>query len=133
MICLSVRRFLCRDADCARVTFVEQVAGLTRSHARCSPGLTSVLQAIALTAGGPEELLMHDGTGRRPSILDGYEPYLRERWNSSATNAALVWREIRARGYASGYAAVSRGERKVRRVGGVFADQAGRIRAWRYI
>jgi hypothetical protein len=22
----------------------------------------------------PEELLVHDGTGRRPSILDGYEP-----------------------------------------------------------
>jgi hypothetical protein len=30
----------------------------------------------------PEELLVHDGTGRRPSMLEAYEPYLRERWNS---------------------------------------------------
>jgi hypothetical protein len=29
--------------------------------------------------------------------------------------------------------AVSSGVRKVRRVGGVLADQAGRMRAWRYI
>jgi len=46
-----------------------------------------------------EELLVHDGTGRRPSILDEHVPYLHERWNSGCTNAALLWQEIRARGY----------------------------------
>jgi transposase len=52
MICLAVRRFFCLAPGCAKVTFAEQVAGLTSAHARRSPGLTSVLQAIALTAGG---------------------------------------------------------------------------------
>jgi zinc-finger of transposase IS204/IS1001/IS1096/IS1165 len=52
MICLSVRRFFCPDAGCAKVTFAEQVPGLTSAHARRSPGLTGVLRAIALAAGG---------------------------------------------------------------------------------
>jgi transposase len=52
VICLAVRRFFCRAPGCAKVTFAEQVAGLTSAHARRSPGLTGVLQAIALTAGG---------------------------------------------------------------------------------
>jgi transposase len=50
-------------------------------------------------AASPEELLTCDGTGRRPSILDEHAPYLHERWNSGCTNAALLWQEIRARGY----------------------------------
>jgi transposase len=50
-------------------------------------------------AASPEELLVHDGTGRRASILDEHAPYLRERWNSGCTNATLLWQEIRARGY----------------------------------
>jgi hypothetical protein len=47
----------------------------------------------------PDELLVNDRTGRRPSILDKHEPYLRERWNSGCANAALLGQEIRARGY----------------------------------
>ena len=50
-------------------------------------------------AASPEELLVHDGTGRRASILDEHAAYLRERWNSGCTNAALLWQEIRDRGY----------------------------------
>jgi transposase len=50
-------------------------------------------------AASPEELLVHDGTGRRASILDEHAPYLHERWNSGCTNAALLWQETRARGY----------------------------------
>ncbi len=42
-------------------------------------------------AASPEELLVNDGTGRRPSILDEHVPYLRERWNSRCTNAAQLW------------------------------------------
>jgi transposase len=52
VICLAVRRFFCPAPGCRKVTFAEQVAGLTSAHARRSPGLTGVLQAIALTAGG---------------------------------------------------------------------------------
>ena len=53
-------------------------------------------------AASPDELLVSDGTGRRASILDEHAPYLRERWNSGCTNAALLWQEIRARGYQGG-------------------------------
>ena len=34
MVCLTVRRFLCRAASCPRVTFAEQVVGLTSRYAR---------------------------------------------------------------------------------------------------
>jgi hypothetical protein len=50
-------------------------------------------------AASPDELLTCDGTGRRASILDEHASYLHERWNSGCTNAALLWQEIRARGY----------------------------------
>jgi hypothetical protein len=50
-------------------------------------------------AANPEELLVNDGTGRRPSILDEHAPYLHQRWNSGCTNAVLLWQEIRDRGY----------------------------------
>jgi transposase len=70
-------------------------------------------------AASPEELLVHDGTGQRVSILDEYAPCLHERWNSGCTNAALLWQEIRARGYqgscrqARGYLARFRGSTAV--------------------
>ena len=57
-------------------------------------------------AASPDELLVNDGTGRQPSILDEHAPYLRERWNSGCSNAALLWQEIRARGYPGGYSQV---------------------------
>jgi hypothetical protein len=50
-------------------------------------------------AASPEELLVNDGTGRRVSLLDEHAAYLRERWNSGCTNAAVLWREIRDHGY----------------------------------
>lgn len=50
-------------------------------------------------ASDPEELLVRDGTSRRPRTLDDYEPYLRQRWNSGCTNAAQLWQEIHDRGY----------------------------------
>jgi hypothetical protein len=52
MICLTVRRFLCQALACPKTTFAEQVSGLTSCHARCTPGLTSVLQAVVLALGG---------------------------------------------------------------------------------
>jgi transposase len=57
-------------------------------------------------AADPEELLVHDGTGRRTSILATYEPYLRERWNAGCTDATALWRELRARGYPGSYSLV---------------------------
>jgi hypothetical protein len=57
-------------------------------------------------AADPEQLLVHDGTGRRPSILDQHIPYLHQRWNDGCTDAAQLWREIRSRGYPGGYSRV---------------------------
>jgi transposase len=53
-------------------------------------------------AGDPEELLVNDGTGRRPTALDGYASYLRKRWMDGCTNAERLLSEIRAMGYRGG-------------------------------
>ncbi|MFG6194156.1 ISL3 family transposase [Nonomuraea sp. JJY05] len=50
-------------------------------------------------AATPEELLVKDGTGRRPRGLDAFEPYLRQRWNDGCANAEQLYQELRERGY----------------------------------
>ena len=52
LICLSVRRFLCLSRQCPKMTFAEQVNGLTSRHARRTPVVTAVLEAVALALGG---------------------------------------------------------------------------------
>jgi transposase len=52
VICLTVRRFFCPAADCAKVTFAEQVERLTSKNARRTPAVTAVLEAVALALGG---------------------------------------------------------------------------------
>jgi transposase len=57
-------------------------------------------------AASPEELQVHDGTGRRDSILDEHKAYLQEQWNSGCTDAAVLHRELRAGGYQGGYSLI---------------------------
>jgi transposase len=57
-------------------------------------------------AAGPEQLLVHDGTGHRPSMLDEHIPYLHQQWNDGCTDATRLWRQIRAHGYQGGYSRV---------------------------
>ena len=52
VICLVVRRFLCLSPECAKVTFAEQVSGLTSRYARRTPAVTAVLEAVALALDG---------------------------------------------------------------------------------
>jgi len=52
VIRLLVRRLVCREIECARVTFVEQIPGLTRPHSRYSPPLRKALTAIAVALAG---------------------------------------------------------------------------------
>jgi transposase len=49
---LRVRRFFCLTIDCPAKTFVEQVEGLTTRHARRTPLLRTMLEAIGLALAG---------------------------------------------------------------------------------
>jgi len=51
-IMLRVRRFLCRNGDCVRRTFVEQVEGLATRRLRRSSLLSQVLTSIGLALAG---------------------------------------------------------------------------------
>ncbi|MFF4139758.1 transposase family protein, partial [Streptomyces mirabilis] len=49
---LRVRRFTCRNAECGRHTFVEQIPGLTRKHGQRTERSRSTLAAIGLALAG---------------------------------------------------------------------------------
>jgi len=51
-LCLTVRRFFCDVAACARKTFAEQVAGVTDRYARLSNAVRRLLEAVGLALGG---------------------------------------------------------------------------------
>ncbi len=48
------------------------------------------------------ELLAHV-SGRRPSLLDDYKPYLHQRWNEGCTSARQLHAELAQRGYTGSY------------------------------
>jgi hypothetical protein len=52
VICLTVRRFRCLAVGCPKATFAEQAEGLASRHARRTPAVTAVLEAVALALGG---------------------------------------------------------------------------------
>ncbi|WP_254909618.1 ISL3 family transposase [Micromonospora sp. NBS 11-29] len=52
LVALTVRRFACGESSCQRRTFVEQVPGLTRRHARNTVLAASDLEAVAVALGG---------------------------------------------------------------------------------
>jgi transposase len=49
---VSVRRMYCANPFCSKVTFAEQVPGLTERYQRRTPGLGQALQAVAVALGG---------------------------------------------------------------------------------
>ena len=49
---LPVRRFTCRNAECPRRTFIEQIPGLTQRHGQRTERQRSTLAAIGLTLAG---------------------------------------------------------------------------------
>jgi len=52
------------------------------------------------------EDLLAKACGRRPSVLDGFKPYLHQRWNAGCTNVLQLHAEIKAAGYPGSYATV---------------------------
>jgi Transposase len=87
-----------RHADVHRML----AEGRTQAQITLDLGLSRGTVRRFARAAGPEELMVNDGTGRQPSILDEHAAYLRERWNSGCTNAAQLWQELRDRGYPGG-------------------------------
>jgi transposase len=52
VICLTVRRFFCKNPDCPQATFAEQVEGLTARYRRRSVPLLGLLAQIGLALAG---------------------------------------------------------------------------------
>ncbi|WP_408640953.1 transposase family protein [Streptacidiphilus rugosus] len=52
VIDLSVRRLYCENPACEKVTFIEQVSGLTRRYQRRTPALQRVVDAVAIALAG---------------------------------------------------------------------------------
>jgi len=63
-----------------------------------------------------DELLAGPGRGR-PSLLDDYEPYLRQRWDEGCTSARQLHADLRQRGYTGSYGAVANYVLPFRRAG----------------
>jgi transposase len=61
MIDVSVRRLYCENPDCSRITFVEQVPGLTVRYQRRTPALQKVIASVATALAGRTgaRLLLH--------------------------------------------------------------------------
>lgn len=62
-------------------------------------GLTRGTVRRYARAASAEELLVNNGTGRRPGLLDEFKPYLHRRWNEGCTNATQLFGEISELGY----------------------------------
>ena len=63
VICLAARRFRCLNAACPKVTFTEQVQGLTARFARRTPLLAASLTAVAAALGGRAGARLAGGLG----------------------------------------------------------------------
>jgi transposase len=50
-------------------------------------------------ANDPEELLVHNGTGKHPKMIEEFAVHLRHRWEQGCTNAEQLYQEIKALGY----------------------------------
>lgn len=76
VICLSVRRFCCLAPECTKATFTEQVSGLTSRHARRTPAVTAVLEAVALALSGRAgaRLTGRFSRGSEPDDADPADP-----------------------------------------------------------
>lgn len=86
----------------------------TEVHALLAEGLgiTAICARLGLARGTVrrfaradtvDELLVNNGTGRRPSLLEEFEPYLHQRFNDGITNATQLLSEITTRGYRGSY------------------------------
>lgn len=71
---------------------------------------------------GPPQRKRHSVHGRQ-RVLEPYEPYLLKRWNEGCQMATVLWREIRAQGFAYSLTNVQRFVAQLRREGPPPADR----------
>ncbi|MEU4303745.1 hypothetical protein AB0G09_41665, partial [Kitasatospora aureofaciens] len=57
VIDLSVRRLYCENPACEKVTFAEQIDGLTRRYQRRTPALQKVVDAVAVALCGCRKII----------------------------------------------------------------------------
>ena len=81
-----------------------QRLGITAIAART--GLARQTVRRFARAASADELLAGPGRGL-PSLLDDYQPYLRQRWNEGCTSARQLHADLRQRGYTGSYGAVA--------------------------
>ncbi|GAA4923453.1 DNA-directed RNA polymerase subunit N (RpoN/RPB10) [Nonomuraea thailandensis] len=86
-----------RERHAAVHGLLEQGQGLREIARLLSLGRNTVRRFAR--AASPEDLLVHNGTGRRPKNLESYDSYLRRRWTEGCTNAELLYQELGALGY----------------------------------
>ncbi|MFI7114552.1 ISL3 family transposase [Nonomuraea sp. NPDC050227] len=86
-----------RERHAAVHALIEQGQGLREIARLLFLGRNTVRRFAR--AASPEDLLVHDGTGRRPKSLEAYDAYLRRRWAEGCTNAELLCQELQALGF----------------------------------
>jgi hypothetical protein len=72
----------------------------------CAPSLGTLAGVVTPCSGMParspgRNWLTASGASLRPGKLDRLKPYLQQRWEQGCRNAAQLYREIGARGFAS--------------------------------
>jgi transposase len=115
-----------RQAAAAEVGVARRRAKYEQARALHVKGAT--VAAIARTVGisrmtvykylreGPPHRKRHTVHGR-PRVLEPYEPYLLQRWGEGCHTATVLWREIRAQGFAHSMTNVHRFVAALRREG----------------
>ena len=91
------------------------VAGMTVAEIARTVGIARMTVYKYLREGPPQRK-QHTVHGR-PRVLEPYEPYLLQRWEEGCHTATVLWREIRAQGFAHSVTNVHRFVAQVRREG----------------
>ncbi|MFJ1678121.1 transposase family protein [Streptomyces sp. NPDC088251] len=142
---LSVRRLYCENPTCPKVTFAEQVPGLTVRHQRRTPQLQRLVEAVGVVLagrGGARMLRILNVTlsrlgldrrtvrkyarartwqevmrrpPRKPSTLDPYLDYPQQRWDEGQHSAKILHGELRTKGCLGHYQRVKMAVAPLRR------------------
>jgi transposase len=105
-VCGRERRLVARTRDRHAAVHSLLAAGRSQRAAAQILGLSrNTVNRFAIAASADELLVKATS---RPSKLDRYKPYLRQRWNEGTTSAAVLHAELQARGWHGSTQAVER-------------------------